>query len=75
LDYGCGAKLVSDMGNEMRQKFEVETRPFCFCGRLATQVINGVNFCKKHKKLKEEVQKIGRYSGKSKSEFKYNDYK
>jgi hypothetical protein len=48
---------------------------WCFCGLPATQVINGVHFCGKHKKLKMEVKKIGRYSGKSKSEFKYNDYK
>ena len=59
----------------MSTKFEADTRPFCFCGLLATQTINGIHFCKKHKALKKEVAKIGRYSGASKSEFKYNDYK
>lgn len=59
----------------MRVKHEVETRPFCYCGLLATQEINGIHFCGRHKAIKKEVAKIGRYSGKSRSEFKYNDYK
>lgn len=60
---------------ERYEKFGIETRPLCYCGLLATQKINGIHFCGKHKKLKEEVQRIGRYSGASKSEHKFNDYK
>ncbi len=48
---------------------------WCFCGLPATQVINGIYFCGRHKALKKEVAKIGRYSGKSKSVNKFNDYK
>jgi hypothetical protein len=59
----------------MRKKFEEDTRPFCYCGRLATQIINGIHFCGRHKATKKEVAKIGRYSGASKSENKWNDYK
>ena len=62
------------MGVQVRNKLDEETRPFCFCGLLATQVINGIHFCKKHKALKEEAHRIGRYSGKSKSENKFNNY-
>jgi hypothetical protein len=47
---------------------------WCFCGLPATQIIGGIHFCHKHKKLKEEVQKIGRYSGASKTPYgKYEE--
>ena len=58
----------------MSTEFKVDTRPFCYCGRLATQVINGVNFCGRHKTLGKEAERIPKYSGKSKSINKFNNY-
>ena len=55
-------------------RFETETRPFCYCGQLATKKISGSWFCKKHNSPKKERTKIGDYSGKSNSVNKFNDY-
>lgn len=56
------------------RKFEEDKRPFCVCGALATRKINGISFCNKHSKSKVVVNKIGRYSGKSKSENAFGFY-
>jgi hypothetical protein len=56
-------------------KHEADPRPFCYCGLLAVKKVNGGWLCKKHNVLKKERTKIGNYSGKSKSEHAFGDYK
>ena len=49
---------------------------FCFCGMPATHVyMDGTFLCKRHKTPKDKTEKIGKYSGKSKSPYAFNDYK
>lgn len=51
------------------------TDKWCWCG-LPLYLINGKEVCKRHgDKKKPERDKIKKYSGKSKSEFAFNDYK
>jgi hypothetical protein len=76
LVWGIGASGVNIMGvqvnwGEAKKKVE----GWCYCGLPATQIINGIKFCRRHKELKKEVQRIGRYGGASKSVNRYNDYK
>jgi hypothetical protein len=61
---------MKDWGDFKNKKGE----HWCFCGLPATQIINGIHFCGRHKALKKEVAKIGRYSGASKSQNKFNNY-
>ena len=58
----------------MSTKFQPDTRPYCYCGRLATQLIKGIHFCGRHTKLKREVQRQPEQHGKSKSKARFYNY-
>ena len=55
-------------------KFETETRPFCFCGRLATKQVGSVWFCDSHKEKKVVIKRNKELHGKSKSPNRHYDY-
>lgn len=46
---------------------------FCFCGRVGTRKIKNTWFCDKHDKVPVKRIKVGKYSGQSKSEFRFMD--
>ena len=54
---------------------EVNAVTFCFCGRVAELKYGGV-YCKEHFKKGKPIKKyrIGKYSGRSKSPHRFNDY-
>lgn len=56
-------------------KFKVDPRPFCQCGRPATRFEGATPLCERCSSPKKRREKIGDYSGKSKSPNAWNDYK
>jgi hypothetical protein len=47
---------------------------FCYCGLVAIKCIKGEYYCLKHKIPKGQTKRRGRYPGKSKSPYAYNEY-
>lgn len=65
------------MSNEYGDNFP-DFHGWCYCGRPLFKDLSGVLYCKRHKydiEKKEVRQKIGKWSGRSKSEFHHNEYK
>jgi hypothetical protein len=73
LAWGFNFTNINIVGVQM--KYAIDPRPFCFCGRLATQIIKGIHFCGRHTKLKREVQRQPEQHGRSKSPNRFYDYK
>jgi len=47
---------------------------FCYCGLPSIKELNGVPLCHKHNKPQVKTPKRGRFSGRSKSINRFNDY-